>query len=539
MDGVKLAEAIAWPIATIVVAVVILLIVKMIISKRGKIGFSIKDWLKFEADGSKQIAESVAQAPVHAEAGLVIPPPTGEAGSDAKPSMAALAEAPLEPPIDHGDISIGQMIDASNVTELDIAWASFQAADPETDKDFWTTYYIERKRELGGSGASEDLMSLAEANVTWVSPLLSMLRTAVGTHDIETAEVLIRQSLARKTKDNAALVLHSVVNAYYRMISPIKALSFYQETVAAGATSGERSAMLFALAASLESSTQTFAYHIATEMALIGDPGRASDRFSLALDYADNSRNWTMSFIRYCEIDSKSDQHIWSLNNRGVLIRDIDKEVSMDYYSRAASAGNALATSNLAAQLISDGYYAVAERLLDEIKDPGEAVEHITSTRAAALAGRRKMSTRLDEIHAFAQDETRRYDAVVAKSLRSIDRSDPHPKGVFGSNDRTFMVMFDAAGAAFRVTVGSLVFDGVLPVSILAYSGNLTATSQGLLASTMSVSLFITGKEEVTALIWPNTKSMNDRLRIYELRRLEPLPKLSLKERSATQQLTG
>lgn len=63
MDVVKFAEAVSWPIATIVASIVALLIVRMILTKSGKIGFSVKDWVSFEANASQQLADSSTAVP--------------------------------------------------------------------------------------------------------------------------------------------------------------------------------------------------------------------------------------------------------------------------------------------------------------------------------------------------------------------------------------------------------------------------------------------------------------------------------------------
>jgi hypothetical protein len=530
MDVVKFAEATAWPLASVVIALVLLLVIRMIITKSGKMGFSIKDWMKFEADASKQISEKVTvPEPELAKPAVEVLLPVGESGAEPKAPVA-----------DHTDHSIGQMIEATTLADLNRAFDDFKAVvDPETDQDFWTTYYVEKKRELGSSGAAEELRALADANPSWAGPLLSLLRSAIATHDLDAAQSLIQQALARRNKDNASTILQTVLHAYYRLISPDRALEFYQEMVSMGATSTERTSMLVGLAANLDKSTQTFGYRTATEMSLLVDPGRSGDRFSLAFSYAEDVRTWAPAFILYCDIDAKSEQYAWSLNNRGVLMQSQDKAISIDYYARGMAARNALASSNLARQLINDGYYALGERILDEIKEPEDAAEHIATSRAAALSGRRAMDKRLDAIVDFSRDETRRYNAILARALRSIDRTDPPPKGVFGTVDRSVLVLFDNAGAAFRVTIGTLIFEGVLQNSVLGYSGFLTAKGQGLLGATMSVSLYVTGKDEVSVITWPSTQSLTDRIRTSELRRLEPTPNVALDQPTAVPQITG
>lgn len=541
MDIVKLMEAVAWPTATIFGFAVVLLVTRMIISKNAKFGINLKDWFTFEADASRKIATNVAAT--EAESQDALPEnenPAGEMSAEISKPPRALVDLSTEVCMDQTDTALGELINAESLLDLNRAFEAYDAAaDKDSDRDFWTTYYVDCKRELGEAGSLEELRGLADANTAWVNPLASLLRNAVATHDIEAAEVVIKQILARRNKDNSTVVLPAVVQAYYRLYSPERALTFFKDTIAAGATSTERANMLISLAANFSKSAQSFSYRTATEMALLKDSSRKAEIFNLAYNYADENQSWAIAFSRYCEIDAKDSRYDWSLNNRGVITQKIEKEISYDYYARAMKEGSALATSNLARLLVGDGYYAVAERLLDEIEDPKDDAEHVAMSRAEALAGRRSMNKRLDEIFEFATDEAHRYDAVVAKSMRSIEKNDPVLKGVFGSEDRAIMVMFDGGGAAARVTVGTIAFDGVIPNAGLGFAGQLTANGQGILGATMSFTILQTGPDEATAVIWPKSSNDKERLRITALERLAPVQSHGLEGLPPSPQLTS
>jgi hypothetical protein len=253
-------------------------------------------------------------------------------------------------------------------------------------------------------------------------------------------------------------------------------------------------------------------------MALVADSGKKAEGFQLAYSYGDDDKSWALSYNAYTEIGHKSDQYVWSLNNRGVLIQGIDKSASIDFYERGMDRDNAQSISNLARLLIDDGYIAVGEKLLDGIVDPGDAVEHITTTRAAALKARRNMQKQLDEVATFAAAEARRYRAVIGRSLRTLEAGVYPTNGLFASEDGAFLVMLDSAGAAVRNTVGSILLEGVLPVSPVGFNGIIYMKGSGLLGSILTVSIVATGPSEMTAVIWPPNKSLNERLRFIELR---------------------
>lgn len=520
MDVVKLAEAVAWPFASIIIALVFLLMTRMIVTKSGKMGFKIKDWLSIEADASKKIFEA-STVPVISEP--IDPPDAAAAGSDVfvtnDGSTASLPPVVSEATQEQNDLPFSRLMAANTRGELEAAFADFKNEDDvKGDLDFWTSFFVERKKRLGVAGTSDELEALANANPTWVYPSLELLRTAVEAHDTDRALQLIEQLLARRTSDNATSILPTVFYAYFALYSPERAMQFYQEQNKYGLASSEKAALLSAFAGNLDKGADKFAYRVASEMALVADPGKKAEGFQLAYSYGDDDKSWALSYNAYTEIGQKSDQYVWSLNNRGVLIQGIDKSASVSFYEKGLSRGNALSISNLARLLIDDGYIAVGERLLDGITDPGDAAEHITTTRAAALKARRAMQKQLEEVATFTAAEAKRYRAVIGRALRTLDVGVNLTNGLFASDDGAFLVMLDSAGAAVRNTVGTILLEGVLPVSPVGFNGIIYTKGNGLLGSILSVSIFATGQSEMTAVIWPASKSQNERLRFIELR---------------------
>lgn len=521
MDFVKFAEATAWPLAAIVIAVVALLITRMIVTKSGKIGMSVKDWFKFEADASDRL---VATAPVPPLTEQVQPPEAATAGgqmveqTDGSPNPIPAPAADGE--MKEVDRPFSRFLSAKNLADLDAAFEDLKKEESvATDLDFWTTYYVSQKRRIGLSGTFEELEVLSNANTNWIYPVLDLLRAAVEAHDPARASQLIDQALARRTTENSANLLPTILYAYFSLHSAERALQFYQQECARGLTSSERAALLAALAANLDKDADKFAYRTATEMACVADPGRRAEGFQLAYSYADDPKCWALSYNAYSEVSPKSDQYIWTLNNRGVLLQGLDKTASIEYYERGVERNNAQSISNLARLLIDDGYIGVGERLLDGIAEPGDAAEHIATTRAAALGARRQLQKRSDEILAFANAEAQRYRAVIGRALRAIDAGVSDQKGLFGSADGAFLVLVDGAGAAVRNVVGTLALEGVLPPSVVGFNGTIHTKGQGLLGTIVSVSIFVTGENELTAIVWSYSKSLTDRIRFVELKR--------------------
>jgi hypothetical protein len=519
MDVVKFAEAVAWPLASIIIALVFLLVTRMIATKSGKMGVKIKDWFSMEADTSKQIVEAVTN---QAAAGPIEAPDAATAGGDVlvtnDGSTASLPSVVADAPKEQADRPFSRVIAATTLTDLESAFADFKSDDDvKKEIDFWTSFFVERKKGLGIAGTSDELEALAIANPTWIYPSLDLLRAAVEAHDTDRALQLIEQLLARRTSENATSILPTVLHAYFALYSPERAMQFYQEQIKYGLTSSEKASLLSALAGNLDKGADKFAYRAASEMALVADPGKKAEAFQLAYSYGDDDKSWALSYNAYAETAHKSDQYVWSLNNRGVLLQGIDKSASVDFYERGLDRGNAQAISNLARLLIEDGYIAVGERLLDGIADPGDAAEHVATTRAAALKARRKTQKQLEEVATFAAAEAQRYRAVIGRALRALDAGVTLTNGLFASEDGAFLVMLDAAGAAVRSTVGTILLEGVLPMSSVGSNGIIYTKGSGLLGSILYVSIFATGRSEMTAVIWPATKSRNERMRFIEL----------------------
>jgi hypothetical protein len=519
MDVVKLAEAVAWPLASIIIALVFLLVTRMIVTKSGKMGVKIKDWFSMEADTSKQIVETVTN---QAAAERIEAPDAATAGGDVlvvnDGSTASLPSDVADAPEEQADRPFSRVIAATTLTDLESAFADFKSEDDvKKEIDFWTSFFVERKKGLGIPGTSDELEALANANPTWIYPSLDLLRAAVEAHDTDRALQLIEQLLARRTSENATYILPTVLYAYFALYSPERAMQFYQEQNKYGLTSSEKTSLLSALAGNLDKGADKFAYRTASEMALVADPGKKAEAFQLAYSYGDDDKSWALSYNAYAETGHKSDQYVWSLNNRGVLLQGIDKSASVDFYERGLDRGNAQAISNLARLLIEDGYIAVGERLLDGIADPGDAAEHVATTRAAALKARRKTQKQLEEVATFAAAEAQRYRAVIGRALRALDAGVTLTNGLFASEDGAFLVMLDAAGAAVRSTVGTISLEGVLPMSSVGSNGIIYTKGSGLLGSILYVSIFATGRSEMTAVIWPATKSQNERMRFIEL----------------------
>jgi hypothetical protein len=56
-------------------------------------------------------------------------------------------------------------------------------------------------------------------------------------------------------------------------------------------------------------------------------------------------------------------------------------------------------------------------------------------------------------------------------------------------------------------------------MSSVGFNGIIFSKGGGLLGSFLSVSIFVTGRDELTVTIWPGSKSLTERIRFIELRR--------------------
>jgi hypothetical protein len=321
-------------------------------------------------------------------------------------------------------------------------------------------------------------------------------------------------------------VLRAIANAYHSLYSPNKVLSFYEEMNTEGSSYSEKFTILSTLASSFGKSTNPFAFRTSLEMAFIADPTSKSDRFNLAYSYGEEDRLWTIAYYHYNKIFPNENDFKWSRNNLGVILEVIEKNLAIEAYMAGIEESVALSKSNLARMLIDDGYVGLAEKLISDIDDQQDAAEHIASTKAQALAARRVMTKRKDEISAFANEEYRKYTSILSQTYRMIGKGGASIKGVYADEYRSTMAYIDPAGVALKNSIGAIEYSGVLKVTPLGFDGIIRPSSESLLSRGISVSMYPTGEKELTVIYWPISKSTSDRVRVSKLTQIDEQPRM-------------
>ena len=512
MDYIKLAEAVSWPIAIVVMSIAAVSVTSMIVRKRGTFGLKFKDWFSLEANAHAQSPEPTPNPPSHLSS-------NGNVATNVTVNLENAGDSNHDIVQEEQSSSLLGFLDAKSLDSLDSEFSAWRSSSNDADLEFWHTVYIERRRRFGAQNTAKQLHDLAADNPSWTSPLTSLLRRAVEEHDGQAVDQLIVKIMSRlEVTRNRSEALRSVSYAYFEMISPERALSFFQSQVANGATPSDKAIILSAIATNYKSVGNTFGYQLFTEMSLLRDAASDSTRFYLSYSYSNSESFWALATSRYMSIGLGSDQYRWALNNLGVMFSGLNDALSIDYYAQSADMGTPLAKSNAARRMINDGHIFFGEKLLDSIDDQGDAAEHIASTRATALGRRRAMGKEADTITAYATSENRRYLSAVAKALRFAETGGHPARGRYASPDGQIMAYLDTVGLACRVTIGVLTFEGLVQASGAGYGGELTIPGQGVLGgSRLTIAALLADNNTLSFVVFPSSKSTSHHIRVQDL----------------------
>ncbi|NIJ15153.1 hypothetical protein [Sphingobium vermicomposti] len=511
-NGIKLAEALAWPVAASIIAVVALIIVWRVTSSAGDLSFNVKDWFKLDRKASSAASEMRTE---------IVPIQT-ESIDDTPTSVQTLAEVAEEDVSKKRDL-FWLFDDAVQLAE---SFDRFkETSSYRDDPDFWESLYVDRRRELSLGDEGPELRNLADANVTWVWPLIFLIRRFMRLHDANRAEQTLNEAIARHNSDKHHWVLREGVSFYNDLFGTERALEFCRRQLISGTTDRETSAMFDKLAEVSGSDEDTFSRAILREIVVNYDASNKNALFNLAYSYGNISETKIIAYQRYAELGTGDKRWQSSPNNMGVAIGNAEESVQNEYFEQALKLGSGIAAANLARSLAEKGYVTRAEMILEAVDDSScDAVD-----MAALLDARSKVSNARSTLEKartsfgqHAKEQDRKYRALLFAAFDFFKDHGSAENGSFCSDDKTFTLVTDPEGATCTYKLGDITLSGRLDKKPLCYEGRISGGSGGILNYTFKRVLILqVSQDTVRAIIWNDAIKEQDAMRIVTLAKVE------------------
>ena len=511
-NAIKLSEALGWPIAAIIIAIVILVIVLRVTSAKGEFSLGIKDWLKI---GTKSPDHPVSQLP---------PADTLPLSSDSDETTAEMvAEVIEEPP---AEVQSSTFWTETSAQSLEESFARFKDSPAyKDDPEFWESIRVDRRRELSVGNEAQELNQLAEQNPTWVWPHIFLIRRYIRLHDSPAAEEILRAALSRENTEKRRWVLREGVTLYYRLFGFERAMQFLREQMNNKILDAETSVITNHLAELSEVEGDLFSSAILREVGITYDQATKKNLFDLAYRYGEVSNYAVIAFQRYALLAGDKD---WpsAPNNMGVVAKSASEAVQKEFYEKALTFGSVVAAANLARSLVSDGYIRRAELVLEQVSDAILSIDDakvLADAKAKVSAARAEMEKKRTAFEDFSRKQDRRYTAAVLAAVRHFKEAGTSiAGGHFASEDGTLTISADPEGAHCTYSVGDKKFTGRLPRKPLCFEGAISTSGGSLLAENERRALILqVGNDLFRAIILPEPSATMDPLRIIDAARVE------------------
>lgn len=516
-------RALGLPIALIALAIAIVISAFVLTSrKRGpKQGFG--NW-EFEPGSTPSAPAPQPAAETHDARSLAFEPIGSRDGGDSKSDEQPEADS------SQADSNyFHQFVTATTEEELETAFKQFKNNN-HSDADggeFWETFRITKRRELGIGDEEKELSVLSEQNRAWVWPLIHLMRRHVRLQDIDSAENALSQALARRSPENHKWVLREGVGLHYRLYGLKAAIRFIQTQLTSSCLDEEIKDMFSALATCSRIANDPFSFAVPREISLCFENKPTSDKFELAYSYGDNKSFPIPAYHHYKEILDKSDEWSSSPNNMGIILHEIDKRAEIEAFEQARKLGSRVAVANLANKLVDAGFVGVAEDLLANTPDGEDAEENLILARKNVLKARREMTKAKGDFQDFVAKQVAQYRSVIMDTYRFMRQADMLSlSGRYENTDHALQMIVEPECVRCRMKIGEAVLQGDLNLKPLCYDGFIMSTTGGLLNSTIiHITVFPLSAEEIKAVLWPTNIAMDAPLRIIKLTKVAtPVP---------------
>jgi hypothetical protein len=511
--AIALVSALAWPIASVIIAVISLIIIWRLTGATGKLKMGIKDWFNVERESHSPSAVSQSQDVLES------PIPTIERNTQIveEATMEELSTS-VNP-----DVGSPKFVTESDATNIDELFIEFKEKSPryKESSELWETLYIVKRGDYGLADDERELQALADANVSWVWPLVILIKRYVQLHNLPSAEAALAQALSRGASDKRKWVLKQGVNLYFTFFGFERAFSFVHDQIALGVLNTEISAMFDTLA-SYGDNEDPFSRAILDEIS-IRMQRDDNLKFNIAHNYANIREFGVIGFDHYRDLTNDDDDDNQS-NNMGCLLED-GSSVQIDYFEQEVRRGAPIAIANVARSLARNGFVARAERLLESAPSEelgSEGYSALADARAKVAKARDQVQESKKKIEGFAKEQYKRYAAMIFAGYEFFKKSGPRgPVGAFISDDRKLVIVIgEPTRCAYRSDERT--FGGELTRKPLCFEGQISGSGGGGILDMKfhRVLAVQVTDDKVRALLWPTGFSLDKPLEIIELTRL-------------------
>jgi len=515
---IDLISAIAWPLAFIIIAGAAVAIVWRLTGKGGLFKLNIKDWVNFErGDAPKELDRENSEL-------------VGTSQSSDDPKLDTVKELSSET-VEEAQAdkllpeSVRPFMIEDDVNKLSASFEEFKKSSEayNDDPEFWESFYVDKRRELGLADEETEFTNLAQSNPQWVWPLIFLVRRYIRLHDSDSAEKVLQQAISRQSSENHQWVLAEGVSLYYELFGFERAMKFVREQYCAGLTD-KVSAALFRKLAVVGKKEDVFSKAILSEVANNLDLSN-NDLFDLAYLYGAQGPFKIISFERYRELLLRDGSWPHAANNMGVIVDD-NKPLEIHYFESSLSSKSAVAYANLARNLASDGYVDRAEKLLAEAPEQDSGTTgHQTMLEAQARVSKARVELDAAKLkyERFAADQDKRYKALIFASLEYFKACEHgETSGAFVSDDKQLGILItNDIQCVWRI--GDNTLSGTLSKKPLCYEGIVSHLGKGGLLdySSRHVLAVRVSDEKLRVVIWPYGLKLDSPLQIIELSRIE------------------
>lgn len=432
--------------------------------------------------------------------------------AQAGPAEAPKDEAGDSDPTYHG----WDYIVARTVEALDSHWEGWKKSMNADHSEFWETDYRKRRANYGADHGREAMRQLALDQPTWAYPHAVLIDWSREDHDHQTAEGHLAAGLTRQASPQFGHVLSAGVTLRFQTNGLSAALAFCVTWSKAQIPERMKAGAFHTLADLLKEAGNREGYRIAYEWAVLIHPSERLQAFALAYDYADGSTHWAPAMATYQAIAGRGDNGAVSHNNLAILLGHFDKAAQIESYEQGIAGGDKFATANLAKLLIDDGYITAGERLLATVAEPGSSAELHARASSAALAARRRLDDRQNEIATLVRGQTDLYRAAIARSLRHLQSGGEKAAGFYVSEDGLTQLFIGPSEAQCRIRIGERNYSAVCTWQASCYAGKLGMDQGGFFSGTFDVTLVDGGGGLVSLILWPASIGTDQSLTIRE-----------------------
>lgn len=478
---VEIIKAVAMPVAIIVTAICVVVVVIVISRKGSPLRVKFRDW--FEIDGHAKPIVGELNPP------FTDAPSQNTAISTGAAALPSSTEAPIESATENRNEA--PIIEAG---QADTTSCFFSATDPDelktcftelekdsnsfvnNDPEFWQTHYINRLHSLSKTEASGDLEKLRLENPTWIWPLINLIDFDIRAGRMNEAKKRLMDGMPHVESSGYSRLLAEGVVLLFRYFSPQEAYAFVEERTNSGISDNLVAAMVGSLANVELERDPSPANQVLREIELSLDSTRNSSLWKLAYGYGEHSQFELLAYRRYRELVLVDESTGPSLNNMGVIAHKYSREVGISHQEDAAEMGELYAIGNIASDLIKNGHLNSAARLLESTEN--NTTTTIVSARTAMITAVAERDKKLDALRQIAMEEGAR---VRQYSIDAFDmivrRGENSPLGTYMSKDKSCTVTINKESGSLDFSSQNVNMKSMLEKKNYCYSGTIIGTS--------------------------------------------------------------